>query len=81
MSVAELTKCASVDRQGRIQDFRFLTTESSTYGITCRPVQQILLIFASVTSHLITIMFYRIGVYVNCKLFRCMILYVGLHCL
>ena len=38
----------------------FLAIESSTYGITCRRVQQTLLAFASLTSHLIMIIFYCI---------------------
>jgi len=36
----------------------FLAIKSSTYGINCRPVQQMLLTLASFTSHLIVIIFY-----------------------
>ena len=46
-------RCSNPNRRNN-----FLAIESSTYGITCRLVQQTLLAFASLTSHLITIIFY-----------------------
>jgi len=36
----------------------FSVIESLTYGITCHPVQQMLLVSTSSTSHLVTIIFY-----------------------
>jgi len=41
-----------------IEELTFLAIESSTYGITCRLVQQTLIAFASLTSQLVTIIFY-----------------------
>jgi len=54
-------KCQSTEGKQRCSNNKrnnFLAIESSTYGITCRLVQQTLLAFASLTSHLITITFY-----------------------
>jgi len=48
----------------------FLAIESSTGRITCRLVLQILLVFASLTSHLITIIFYCT---VNCILHKAIV--------
>jgi len=41
-----------------IEELTFLAIESSTYGITCSLVQQTLIAFASLTSQLVTIIFY-----------------------
>jgi len=41
-----------------IEEMTFLVIESLTYGITCRIVQHILLVSTSLTSHLVTIIFY-----------------------
>jgi len=39
------------------EEMTFLVIESLTYGITCRSVQEILLVSTSLTSHLVIIIF------------------------
>ena len=54
----------------------FFAIESSTNGITCRRVQQTLLAFASLSSHLIMMIFYCWILHIICKpLFRSTILF------